>query len=105
MKTPEQQLKQMAINGLNDIVKNVRKASRKYKETRIPLDLVNRIIDKGNITKKSDNSAMEEWRKSYNKTLAQIKIIIRKSSDNIGDDKTTLIDVRLIVRHVIANMG
>lgn len=105
MNKTEQQLKRMAINGLNDIVKNVKKASKKYKEPRIPLELVNRIIDQGSIKKKSDNSAMEAWRKSYNKTLAQIKVIIRKSSDNVGDNKTTLTDLKLIINHVISNIG
>ncbi len=100
----ELQLRKLAKDGLDDIVINIKKATKGFKQKRIPLSLIDRVFQQAKIKKVSTNTAMEQWRQSYNTTLEAIKNILHKASLKYGDEKITLKEVILVMNHVKNNM-
>ncbi len=93
------ELKKIVNNHLDNIPKHLKKLAKAYKVDRLPMKLVYMVIDEAKVKHTSDKT-VNDFITKYNDMLKSVKSILKKVSDKIGDDKISLLEVKVIIKHV-----
>lgn len=77
--------RKIVIGHYNGMIKHARNIAKSYAVERMPLKLVNPLINLAKLPNKFENENMELFRGRFNDTLELLKDECRKNSNVIGD--------------------
>lgn len=96
-KRANRKVKRMVFNALDKIVDGAKSICKSWEIKRIPLGVLNEIIDKGKFPLTTKNKFVLNHERTFNKTLILLKKVCKTESKRVGDGKLAISQLKTMI--------